>query len=93
VKLVAATASWLALIGGLGPATAYAFTVIIGIVWILYFRVALLLAIRGWIPRFNAWTEAVISVGFVAVCDVGLIYLLVQFWRFKSTWKDQMRGK
>ncbi|GAA0403205.1 hypothetical protein GCM10009530_64000 [Microbispora corallina] len=96
---------WAALLAGLVPATLFlasfrpswpprspAFTVsgLVLVVWLLYARVALLIAVRGWVGHFAGWSDATISIGFTAVCDTFLIYLLVVFRKFKATWVAEM---
>ncbi|MBP2704385.1 hypothetical protein JOL79_11230 [Microbispora sp. RL4-1S] len=97
---------WAALVTGLLPASLFltgfrpswpprspAFTVagLVLVVWLLYARIALLVAIRGWTAHFDGWPDAVVSIGFAGVCDTFLIYLLVVFRKFKAAWLAEMR--
>lgn len=64
---------------------------LVGVIALLYGRAALLLAVRGWVPRYEGAWDAVISLSFVALSDVALIALLVQFQRFRTAWHAEMR--
>jgi hypothetical protein len=59
-------------------------------IWIAYIRVAVVLAIRGWMPRMDGWADALASIVPLVVVDAMVIGLLASFMRYRNAWRAAM---
>lgn len=98
-------ALWAAMAGGVIPSTwflararpswpprspALLVSGLVFVIWLLYVRSVVSLAVSGWAPAYHGPASAVFVIALTAVCDALLIGLLLTFRRFRAAWRAEM---
>lgn len=93
---------WVALVGGVVPSCwfllwarpswppkspAYVVSGLVLVILLLYIRVGVPLALRGWVPAYRGLVEAGFAIGLAFGCDALLIALLLKFRAYRAEWR------
>jgi hypothetical protein len=90
-------ASWFLIVfrpsGGPRSGPAFAVRALVLVAWILYARVAILLAMRGWTPRLDGWWDGLVSGGLALLGGGTLMWVLRSFLRYRAAWEQALESR